>query len=202
MTELLTVNSFPIFLKKLNLNMTKEELNYINSLHLTFQESGVATSDDSFIFNNKELFKIKDIFNEAVNEYKENILQIENEIYLTQSWIATSQKNAYHHEHIHYNSFLACVYYLQCESGKFIIDFGRSPIEQGFHFGFKIKKYNIFNSAQSFIEVKTGDLLIFPGWLRHKTSKNLSDTNRAIIGANYFVKGEFGNKNNYDYLKI
>lgn len=202
MNQLFTLNSLPIFLKKINIDISSEELNYINSLSLSTQKSGVKTSNDNFIFNNEKLNRIKLIFDDTINEYKENILKINNELFLTQSWLAVSSKNAYHHEHIHYNSFLACVYYLQCESGKFIIDFGRSPIEQGFHFGFNIKEYNIFNSAKSFIDVKTGDLLIFPGWLRHKTEENLSNVDRAIIGANYFVKGEFGNKNNYDYLKI
>ena len=34
------------------------------------------------------------------------------------------------------------------------------------------------------IEVKTNDVIFFPGWLRHKTEKNNSDENRYVMSAN------------------
>jgi uncharacterized protein (TIGR02466 family) len=34
------------------------------------------------------------------------------------------------------------------------------------------------------VQVTTGDLVIFPGWVRHKTQVNSSDSDRIIIGAN------------------
>lgn len=34
------------------------------------------------------------------------------------------------------------------------------------------------------VEVTSGDLVIFPGWLRHKTQINNSNSDRIIIGAN------------------
>ncbi len=34
------------------------------------------------------------------------------------------------------------------------------------------------------IEVEEGDVVMFPGWLRHKTRPNLDTSNRIIIGAN------------------
>jgi ectoine hydroxylase-related dioxygenase (phytanoyl-CoA dioxygenase family) len=34
------------------------------------------------------------------------------------------------------------------------------------------------------IEVKTNDVLFFPGWLTHKTEKNLSDEHRYVMSLN------------------
>ena len=34
------------------------------------------------------------------------------------------------------------------------------------------------------IDVKTNDVIFFPGWLRHKTEKNTSDESRYVMSAN------------------
>jgi ectoine hydroxylase-related dioxygenase (phytanoyl-CoA dioxygenase family) len=34
------------------------------------------------------------------------------------------------------------------------------------------------------VKVEAGDLVIFPGWLRHKTQVNSSNSDRIMIGAN------------------
>ena len=38
------------------------------------------------------------------------------------------------------------------------------------------------------IEVEEGDVVMFPGWLRHRTTTNLAHTDRIIIGANIMPK--------------
>jgi uncharacterized protein (TIGR02466 family) len=41
--------------------------------------------------------------------------------------------------------------------------------------------HTLFNHE---VEVEPGDLVIFPGWLKHRTQPNNSSTDRIIIGAN------------------
>ena len=35
------------------------------------------------------------------------------------------------------------------------------------------------------IEVKTNDILVFPGWLQHKTQPNVTDEDRVVLTFNY-----------------
>jgi ectoine hydroxylase-related dioxygenase (phytanoyl-CoA dioxygenase family) len=37
------------------------------------------------------------------------------------------------------------------------------------------------------VEVKTGDFLLFPPWLYHKTEKNLSNESRYVMSINYDI---------------
>ena len=53
------------------------------------------------------------------------------------------------------------------------------------------------NSCRLYIDIKENDLIIFPGWLQHGTTPNLSDSSRIMIGANYFLKGSIGDENNW-----
>jgi len=49
--------------------------------------------------------------------------------------------------------------------------------------------------------VRTGDLVLFPGWLRHKTSPNLSKSNRIVVSYNLTYEGKHL-QNQVDYPQI
>lgn len=42
-----------------------------------------------------------------------------------------------------------------------------------------------------YIEVESGDVLFFPGWMTHKTEKNLSDKDRYVMSLN--IMGNYVN---------
>ena len=64
------------------------------------------------------------------------------------------------------------------------------------------EKFNLWNSDTWFFPVKTGDLVMFPGWINHKSLPNESDEDRIIIGTNYFITGKFGHQKTKDYIEI
>ena len=47
-----------------------------------------------------------------------------------------------------------------------------------------IEKYNEFNSSVYRVEPSANDLLIFPSWLKHRVSPNLTKKNRICISFN------------------
>ena len=49
-----------------------------------------------------------------------------------------------------------------------------------------VEKNTYHNLFTEEITVNTGDLIMFPGYLKHRTLPNLSNTDRIIIGANIF----------------
>ena len=135
----------------------------------------------------------------------ENVLQIENCFYVSQSWCATNGKGSSHHLHAHPNTILSCVYYANAshdDGGELQLKFQRSRLQEGFFFSYERKEPNIFNTRATDIKVKTGDIVIFPGWVDHKSLPNKSDDERIIIGTNYFAMGQLGKHENKDYIEI
>ena len=65
-----------------------------------------------------------------------------------------------------------------------------------------IKETKIFKTRATYIKVKTGDIVIFPGWVDHQSLPNKSDDERIIIGTNYFAMGQLGKHENKDYIEI
>jgi uncharacterized protein (TIGR02466 family) len=57
----------------------------------------------------------------------------------------------------------------------------------------------IENKTETSIKVSTGDLVLFPGWIRHKTTENLSDQSRIVLSFNIHYQGTYLASNS-DYL--
>ena len=103
---------------------------------------------------------------------------------ISESWINVHPKGGWTGEHHHQNAIFATTAYLNKpkHSGHFMV---RNPLEN-------LKKaepvdISYWNNKQYWgtIEVETNDVLIFPGWLTHKTEVNKSDGERFILSTNY-----------------
>jgi uncharacterized protein (TIGR02466 family) len=104
------------------------------------------------------------------------------------SWINRHNTGAWTSEHNHRGCSWSCAYYLKVpeNSGRFLV---RDPME--YHWG-NSKSYDLrggIDDAWYPIEVKTGDFLLFPSWLWHKTEKNLSNDSRYVMSINYDIVG-------------
>ena len=103
---------------------------------------------------------------------------------ITESWMNVHPKGAWTTEHHHQNVMFATSAYIKKpnNSGNFLI---RNPLEI-------LKKSeptdtSYWNHKKYWapIEVETGDVLIFPGWLTHKTEVSRSEEKRYILSTNY-----------------
>jgi len=194
--EIVHLYSITLYWKKSCFILNKEENSSIKKILYDKNKGpdGVKISEKKDILNDKNLVRLRKFFIESVDEYLKKVLQINDEVFMTHSWVAKSNKNSSHHPHNHKGAFLSCVFYIQCNSGKFIINEDRSSIQSGYDFDYDVIKYNSFNSPSFNFPVKTGDFIIFPGHLRHQTEKNKDNFDRIILGANFFLKGVIGKK--------
>ena len=97
------------------------------------------------------------------------------------------------------------MFYVSAEgskSGNFVFNLHPSELKKRWNFSFKVKKYNAFNSSSWEYEVNTGDLIIFPAWMYHYTRENVTNKDRIVIGANYFVDGVIGSTRGVDKIGI
>jgi hypothetical protein len=195
------VFSVPFSFEKNVFKATEEEINYIKSLDY-FNNGDVKISKDSFILTHSKLFKIKEIILNKTYEYKNNILSINNDIVLTQSWSTINYTNSKHHEHDHPNTFISCVLYLKANKVKFVLKKEKSILQEGFNFNYSINNYNVHNSSIWELEINSGDIIFFPGWIKHYSSENMDKEEKILIGANFFLKGKIGEYDKIDLIYL
>ena len=100
-----------------------------------------------------------------------------------ESWINEHKRGGWTGEHYHRGAYFVLVYYLSVPdgSGNLMV---RDPLE--YHWsGFKSMPDRGIDNMWYPLEVKAGDLLLFPGWIKHKTEASLSDESRYIMSINF-----------------
>ena len=205
--ELSVINfsGLPILIKKNAHNFSKEEFNYIKKLNYhnsSHENTTFKVSEEKYILKNQGLKNIKNIFDKYIEIYKKNILQINNNTCLLNSWATWHSTDSIHPPHTHPNAIISLVYYVKCDEGSISFVQDRSMLCNGYYFEYDIIDYNEYNSAVWNVPVKTGDLIIFPGWIRHQGNNFLKNSDRYLIAANYFLKGKTGNNLKATYLEI
>jgi len=155
---------------------------------------------ENHILNNKKLKNLKKGFDEQANHYMKNVLGIDNEIYVSQSWTTKSSPGGHHPQHAHKGCLFSCVYYVY-GTAKIFFNFVRSRINEQMNFGYDIGTHNVFNSEVHWYKTFPGLMIIFPAHILHEARDIESD--KLIIGANYFVKGFIGkNSPQVDKVRI
>jgi len=203
MSSIFKLHALPVYQKSNNFVLTETERKKILSLDFVKDGyEGVNISNNSFILEDPDLVRIKDFLNDAFAWFKDNVLEINNDFRLTQSWATINKMFSYHHKHNHPNSMFSIVYYAEVESGDLMLDFPYGRIQERFNFSYDVKNWNEFNSHSWRFKLNTGDILIFPSWLDHYSTPNQADSDRIIIGANYFITGTVGNTENVDLINL
>ena len=202
--ELIPFHALPIYKESTDLRLDKDEMDTIldGEFLKALSKNGNAISKNAEVLEDKKLERVKTFILSKFHHYVTEHLQIENQFYLTQSWVAVNSKGASHHLHLHPNTIFSCVYYVQAESGDLQIKMPLSRIQEGYNFSYKVLENNIFNSRTYNAKVKTGDIIIFPGWCEHQALPNEDDAPRIILGTNYFVTGTLGNYEYKDQITI
>ena len=102
---------------------------------------------------------------------------------IANSWINLQEKGGYTSEHNHAHTFLVASTYLYMpENGGYFE--AKDPLEllnsNGYH--------NMSEWRWKEIKTISGDILIFPSWLIHRTQKNESDEGRYVMTTNFVTR--------------
>ena len=75
-----------------------------------------------------------------------------------------------------------------------------NPMEYGLtHIPYDVP---IEQKTETKLEVLSGDLVLFPGWIRHRTEPNFSDNDRIVMSYNFKYKGNYLSSNSeYPYIE-
>lgn len=161
-------------------------------------------SDNGYITKNyyilDKLLELKNTVLEHKNNYVYDFLKIKKkfEFYLLNSWITKHEPNNFAHSHIHANSLLSGVVYLNVPENSGNITFTKDYKHNNIFFPnifIEFEEFSEVNCGEFWIKPTEGTILIFPSNVLHSVAKNISNENRYCLAFNFFVKGEFGDKN-------
>jgi len=98
---------------------------------------------------------------------------------VTNSWFNKHQRGGYTSEHLHSNTTFVVTSYISLPQNSGYIEF-KDPLE------YHKTAWPIYPEESSYIVVpcETNDVLIFPGWLKHRVQPNNTDTDRIVMTFN------------------
>jgi uncharacterized protein (TIGR02466 family) len=141
------------------------------------------------------MYDLKQALLQSANDYISKVIQPLRDgcidCYITQSWFNYTNTGQYHHSHLHPNSFVSGVLYLNADMEKDTITFQNKY--NNYDFCFQIDGYpNEFNSREVFFSNKVGTVFIFPSSLHHSVNHTTSEQTRISLAFNTFLRGYIG----------
>jgi len=183
-----------------------KDLDSIGRTGFTQNEGKNFVSMNQSVLDLKKYKNIRSRILKGLEEYTRNILCIADhiEFYLIQSWLNLNPPGTYHHRHIHPNSFLSGVYYIDVDEDASITFISSNPSRRygTVSFDLPLREYNIWNSTAWHYKVQTNQIIYFPSTLEHEVSINESDTDRISLSFNVFFKGTIGDVHSMNIATI
>ena len=151
--------------------------------------------------------RLKEKIQEHINCYVYQHIKISTEynFHILNSWVNRHDIGDEASTHIHSNSLISGVYYLKTpkDSGRpvFHKPSGTNNLLTDL-FDFRLTEANIINKSRYTIDIKEGDLLLFPSHLQHSVEKSQTNEWRYSLAFNVWVSGTFGDPDTIDELII
>ena len=198
----MTINLNPIFpeaILETKLDINPEWLEFVKNIEYKRNIPNNGHISKNFeILEEKKLSLLKENINNIIKKYTEDYLKISNKFKITCSWVNKHTKNDFAQPHLHKNSIISGIFYLQTKQGSGDLIFSRTNFLSD-TFSFDIINDNIINTNNVVFKVYDGLLLIFPSRIKHGTFPMPFDNyERICLSFNTFITDKIG----YDDTKI
>jgi uncharacterized protein (TIGR02466 family) len=190
----------PIGMTNIGRDLTKKELKFIKD-QSTYQNQGNTTSNDNYIFENKELADVFLFCQSQLEQFAQQVYAPKHnvEVYITQSWANYTKPGQFHHRHRHPNSWISGVFYVNADKENDKIFFYKDGYNQ---IDLPPSDWNQWNSKSWWFEAETGGLILFPSSLEHMVQCVTAENERISIAFNTFLKGAVGDNKELTELKL
>lgn len=155
------------------------------------------SSVDKRVLDRPEFAGVRAVIMKELDVYTRQLLVVKRDVefYITDSWINVHRRGHWAGAHMHHNSLISGVLYLQVAENSGDIVFHRDGLSQVPFppaLDLDVEAYNIYNCKSWGHRPKTNDLCFFPSVVMHSVDPNQSDSERWCLAFNVFVRGRFG----------
>lgn len=159
----------------------------------TFKDDG-DISKDTKILDNEFFADIKSEIMKHIDVFVRDYLHVDDSITfeLQNSWIVRHDRGDHAPKHIHVNSVLSGILYLDVNDNHGQLNFmkhSRDDIPFPPSIQLPINEWNIFNSPSWHFSPQIGELYIFPSGLAHGVSPSNTDDRRYSLAFNVYPRG-------------
>ena len=190
--------STPLYVNNLG-NFDKPDLRFLDYTHKTptGESFSFLTSVDKHVLERPDLGNVRKLIMNEINYCAREVYGVASDVefYITNSWVNIYGRGDQAGAHMHNNSLLSGVLYLQAPGVGGEIVFHRdvqSQIPFPPALDLDMNTYNIYNCKSWPYQPRTNDICIFPSIVSHSVQPNNSDEARWSLAFNVFVRGSFG----------
>lgn len=200
--ELQPLFAEPVFRASIGHAITGDQIEFIRNLAMVKNQMNLI-SENLYIFEEPQLASIKQAVHDVLDVYSREVMGIEQELYVTQSWSLINPPGAGMHGHSHSNSIISgSLYYCEMQEPVAQMVFNRFSSYQQLEFTPGAERRNVYNTPVNVMVPKQNDVLLFSSRLEHFVEVNTSSEPRHAIAFNTFVKGKLGNYRDVSELKL
>lgn len=198
--------SVPLGVTNIGRDFTNNEMAlFLNELKSVTSNVGNATSVNKRVLDHPVLSLLKENILDEVNKFIQTVNppKVDKNIkfYITQSWLNINHTNEWHHPHIHTNSIVSGVLYINVKDDVDSISFARKEGLFGnlAYFPEKETDYNVFYNK---VPVSKGTLVLFPSTTEHYVDFNKDTHKRISLAFNVFLTGTLGTEDTLSKLEL
>jgi uncharacterized protein (TIGR02466 family) len=192
----------PVMRSSIGRNFTDDELKHFRKLQAApYENFSNLRSADTRVLDAPEMQSIRSVVAEHVNQYAWKVISAHprHVFYITQSWVNFTESGQFHHRHMHTNSLISGVLYIQVKKEVDRICFYRNSPAQILVSDDQPNPYTV--PSVCFI-VDVGDLILFPSALIHDVERTSGAHTRISLAFNAFIRGELGSEERLNSLHI
>jgi uncharacterized protein (TIGR02466 family) len=155
------------------------------------------SSTDKRVLERPEFEHVREIIMREVDRYTREVLAVTRnvEFYITDSWVNIHGRGHSAGAHVHHNSLISGILYLQAAESNGDLVFHRdvlSLIPFPPALDLDVDAFNIYNCKSWGYSPRTNDVCLFPSVVSHSVDPNESDEERMCLAFNVFMRGTFG----------
>jgi len=194
----------PLYSAQFDNEFTSAELDFVsrdsNYDTANLDLNPIISSTTTAILTAPELERIDQFIKLHLDNYAKTVMHIDNPLFATMSWLNKTTQGKSHYRHHHVNSIITGVMYFTDDPAPIDLHTDRNIISAPL----KLfpNTYTEFNSHKNTINVRKGNLILFPSYLEHSTHITTSTVNRISLSFNTWISGEIGQVVNYSYLDL
>jgi uncharacterized protein (TIGR02466 family) len=208
--EVIPLFPTPLYINEIPKQLVEDHISLLDSEKILQKEESTSSGNislDTFILDKPEYKNLNQYIIQHGINYAENFMSYDYKDYkFSQSWISIKNPNESHHAHLHSFSLISGVlFYGEFYNDTSNLTFLRSDdytTNSTPHLKKSQENLNGFSSTSFSLYYKSNTLVLFPSYLKHEVSKNITNIPLKSLAFNIVPKEGFGEEKSLNRLKF
>lgn len=200
---------WPISIYNENIGIDQDLIDHLPNIEFELMEScNGCFSKSKYILDTNEFKHLRQKITTCLNNYIYDYLKVDRKFkhYFLNSWVNKHIPGDWADAHMHKNSVVSGVYYLQTfQNAGGIVFHKPTGYTNNFHetLGFEYSEKTLYNTDSFTLKPSDGEILLFPSHIYHSVQKNNCNELRYSLAFNVFFEFEnFSGNSPIDYLSL